>query len=166
MTKDRRSILIGLLLTLLVLVIDQASKWIILENFSYGSAPAMDITPFFSLVVVWNYGVSFGMLASQQQPFALIGISAVICFILLIWLYKCNSRWVGFALGCIMGGAVGNVIDRLRFGAVADFLDFHIGQLHWPAFNIADSGIFIGVVLLCWHSMFIERHQASKGSTS
>ena len=121
--------------------------------------PVVEVTPFFNLVMVWNYGISFGMFAGSRQPAILIACSAIILGILAVWLYKNSSKLVACALGCVIGGAAGNVIDRLRFGAVADFLDFHIGPYHWPAFNIADSSIFIGVVLLCISSMFTQRHQ-------
>ena len=114
----------------------------------------MEVTSFFNLALVWNYGVSFGMFAVLRQPLMLSGLSVAIICILLIWLTKNLSKLIAVALGLVIGGAIGNIVDRLRFGAVTDFLDFHIGTYHWPAFNIADSCIFIGVVLLCASSMF------------
>ena len=138
----------------MVFTLDQLSKWLILEKILAPDHAYIGITSFFNVALVWNSGVSFGMFAGSRQPLLLTCISALIVAILLIWLYKNSSKLVAVALGCVIGGAVGNMIDRLRFGAVTDFLDFHLGSHHWPAFNIADSSIFIGVVLLCISSMF------------
>jgi signal peptidase II len=138
----------------LALALDQLSKWYILERTDLPFFNAYTVTPFFNLVMVWNKGVSFGMFSGNDQPFILIGISLVIIVILVRWLVMARTKWISGAIGLVIGGATGNIIDRLRFGAVADFLDFHIDIYHWPAFNIADSAIFIGVVILCVDSMF------------
>jgi signal peptidase II len=143
----------GLIVMIICLGLDQLSKGYMLESLGMNHRPPIEIAPFFNLVMVWNSGVSFGMFAAAKQPLALIFLSAAILVILLVWLARTPSMLVAVALGCVMGGAIGNVIDRLRFGAVADFFDFHLGAYHWPAFNIADSAIFIGIVLLCLHSM-------------
>jgi len=137
-----------------VLLSDQISKWWLLEQFAGMDHPMREVTSFFNVVLVRNTGVSFGLFAALRQPMVLTAVSGVIIAILLCWLMKNPTRLVGIALGCVIGGAVGNVIDRLRFGAVTDFLDFHWNAYHWPAFNIADSAIFIGVVLLAVSSMF------------
>jgi signal peptidase II len=113
----------------------------------------IEITSFFNLTMVWNHGVSFGMFSSHQQPLLLSAVAALIVIVLLIWLAKSHDRYLTWGIGLIVGGAIGNIIDRLRFGAVVDFLDFHAFGYHWPAFNIADSAIFIGVVVLCIQSM-------------
>lgn len=151
----------GLLIAFVSLLLDQFSKYLLLAHFPQAQSE-ITVTPFFSIVRVWNYGISFGMFAGHRQPVILAGISAVIVLVLLVWLRRNRSRLVCVALGLIIGGASGNIMDRIRFGAVADFLDFHIGNYHWPAFNIADSSIFIGVVLLCVHSMLMET-QPAKG---
>jgi signal peptidase II len=143
----------GLCTALIALVADQASKEKLLDLLDFGQRPVIEITSFFNLAMVWNRGVSFGMFARHDQPLLLIFISLFICVFLLRWLLKCEERMVALALGLVIGGALGNVIDRIRFGAVADFFDFHLFGYHWPAFNIADASIFIGVVVLCWHSM-------------
>lgn len=136
------------------LIADQASKWWMLDKVGIASRPPIEITSFFNLVMVWNKGISFGMFAGQEAAWFLIIMALVIVAVLLVWLARCRERLIAAAIGLIVGGALGNVIDRLRFGAVADFFDFHLMGYHWPAFNIADSLIFIGVVLLCWDSMF------------
>lgn len=154
---DRTCLLLGSAIILGVLVLDQLSKYFFIGLL--GSGPPVEVTAFFNLAMVWNTGISFGMFAQHDQPYILAGLSLVICALLARWLLNASSKLVAGALGSVIGGALGNVIDRLYRGAVADFFDFHIGGLHWPAFNIADAAIFIGVVLLCVHSMFMERNQ-------
>jgi signal peptidase II len=146
----------GILVAICALCLDLTSKELVFNYILTDKDPDRVITPFFNLVKVWNSGISFGIFAGQRQPIMLSIISLIIVAILLVWLYRSHQKMVAIALGLVIGGAIGNVIDRLRFGAVADFLDFHIGGYHWPAFNIADSTIFIGVVLLCIHSMFMD----------
>jgi len=150
--------LTGLLIALVIFAIDQASKWAILSEIMIPpDHMVIEITSFFNLALVWNYGISFGIFAGQRQPVLLIVMATAIVSVLLVWLYRNTSPLVTWALGLVIGGAIGNIVDRLRFGAVVDFLDFHIGGYHWPAFNVADSSIFIGVVLLCVSSMVGER---------
>ena len=140
-------------LAIIAVSLDQISKWLILEKILSPERPFIETTSFFNIALVWNYGVSFGMFAGHRQPLLLTCLSILIVGILIVWLTRNTSKLVALALGCVIGGAIGNIIDRLRFGAVTDFLDFHLGNYHWPAFNIADSCIFIGVVLLCISSM-------------
>lgn len=163
---ERKPILFGLLVAALMLTLDQASKIWFMAVLADTAQQVIEICPFFNLVMVWNKGISFGMFAGHNQPLALVALSAVIIVILLGWLYKNHSPLVAFALGSIIGGAIGNIIDRLRFGAVADFFDVHAGTWHWPAFNIADSAIFIGVVLLCAHSMLVPQHHRISGGNA
>lgn len=155
----------GLLLAATILICDQITKQLILNYFNNGGQE-FAVLPFFNIVMVWNYGISFGMFSDMKIPVALIAMSSAITLILLIWLNKNTDRLVAVGLGFIIGGAIGNIIDRFRFGAVADFLDFHVSGWHWPAFNIADSAIFIGVVLLCFHSIFTDHNRNDKGTPS
>lgn len=120
----------------------------LLENSS------VEITAFFNLVLVFNRGVSFGMFASHNQPLLLIVLSIAIISILVVWLWRDSTLANACGVGFVIGGATGNIADRVYYGAVVDFLDFHVNGLHWPAFNIADSFVFIGVVVLCIYSMF------------
>ncbi len=143
-------------MAIITLLLDQLSKWFFITELGISDRPPIELLPFFNLVMVWNYGISFGMLASHRLPLILITLTGFIVLLLFIWMWRVPSKLIACALGGIIGGAVGNIIDRLRFDAVADFFDFHVGLWHWPAFNIADSAIFIGVVLLCVHSMFME----------
>ena len=128
---------------------DQLIKWAALEWFDFASHP-VTVTPFFNLVLVWNRGVSFGMFsqAGAGAPWILSGLALAVVLGLLYWLRQAETRLIMVGLALVIGGALGNVIDRIRFGAVVDFLDFYIGDYHWPAFNTADSAIFIGAGLL------------------
>lgn len=167
MTTERiRYFLIAASLCAVVIGLDQWTKGYIMHHYVLPGRDIQEITSFFNLAIVWNRGISFGMFASHDQQIALCVMSGIIVLILLGWLCKNTELYVACALSFIIGGAIGNIIDRLTLGAVLDFLDFHINNYHWPAFNIADSAIFIGVVLLCIHSMFMSSSHSDKGSPS
>lgn len=120
-----------------------------LEVIRIADAP-ITLTPFLNLVMVWNEGISFGFM--HESPYArpvFIATSSLITLFLGVWMARSPHRYERIAFALIIGGAVGNIIDRIRFGAVADFFDFHILDYHWPAFNIADSAICIGAVSIC-----------------
>ncbi len=155
--KKRTTVIISLACAVAVFALDQISKHLILEYPGLSGLNHVEILPFFNLVLVMNRGVSFGMFAGHNQPVIIIIISLIILSILALWLWRNSSLVVAIGIGTIIGGAAGNICDRIRFGAVVDFLDFHIETLHWPAFNIADSFVFIGVVVLCIYSMFFEK---------
>ena len=146
----------GLIVSAAVLIVDQAAKWWIV--FTVMRPPRIiEVTPFFNLVMGWNYGVSFGFLNSAPAlalwllPMVVVVITAALG----VWLYRVQRLRPAVALGLIIGGAVGNLIDRLRFGAVADFLDLHAFGFHWPAFNAADSAITVGAMVLILDSLFV-----------
>ncbi|MBA3593002.1 MAG: signal peptidase II [Pseudomonadota bacterium] len=143
------SLLPWLGLALILLIADQFTKVLILGYYQLGDATY--VTSFFNIVRVHNSGAAFSFLASasgwQRWFFTAIGIAAAI---FIVWMLKSHSgqKLFSFALACILGGAVGNVIDRLLYGYVVDFLDFHYAGWHFPAFNIADAAISIGAVCL------------------
>jgi len=145
----------GLGLAAAVIILDQISKWWIL-SFVMQPPRVIPLTPFFNLVLGWNRGISFGFLDSGGWlsawflPLAAVAISAV----LTVWLYRVRRLRAAVGLGLIIGGAMGNLIDRLQFGAVADFLDFYAWGTHWPAFNLADSAITVGAAVLILDSLF------------
>lgn len=145
----------GLAAAAIALLADQFSKWYMLDVLLLPDRPPLEIAPFFNLTMVWNRGISFGMLAGLpvNGPLALSLMGGFICLILFVWLRRTRSRLTAAALGLVIGGALGNIIDRARFGAVADFFDLHAMGYHWPAFNVADSAIFIGVALLIGESI-------------
>ena len=141
-----------LALALLVLVLDQISKTWVLANFRLMDRQI--VTSFFNLVLVFNAGASFSFLADAGgwQKWFFVALALGISLWLLSLLRKhAQERLMPAALSLILGGAIGNVVDRLRFDAVVDFLDFHLAGYHWPAFNVADSAIFVGVALMLWH---------------
>lgn len=152
---NSRPLFIGLSAALIIALLDQLSKWWILETVMQPPR-AIPVTGFFNLVLAWNRGISFGMFGSESDwgPWILSALAVVICLVLVYWLNKSIRRHEQLAFGLIIGGAIGNVIDRLRFSAVTDFLDFHLAGYHWPAFNVADSAIFVGAVILVIDSFF------------
>ena len=145
---------LGLSIALAAVLLDQLSKYYILNEI-LGQGAVIVISPVFNLVRAWNTGVSFSMFNNYGSlgVILLSGVAIVIVGFLFYWLKNETSRLAQVALGMIIGGAVGNVIDRVRLGAVFDFLDFHIGESHWPAFNLADSFICIGAAILILQSV-------------
>jgi len=136
----------------IVLILDQAVKWVALHRLTRG-VPVAVIDGFFSLTLVMNPGLAFGMLGTVPSGWrwvvALLSVAAVgVLAMLATRLLPEGGRIAAVAIGMIFGGAVGNLIDRARFGAVVDFLDFYWRGWHWPAFNVADSAISVGVALL------------------
>ena len=145
----------GILVAVAVLLLDQLTKWVILEHVM-DPPRVVEVTGFFNLVLVGNRGVSFGMFSSDSawsQPL-LAGFALCVAVGLAVWLRRERSRFVALALGLVIGGAIGNAIDRFAHGAVVDFLDVHALGWHWPAFNVADSGISVGVVLIVLDGLF------------
>jgi signal peptidase II len=145
----------GLGLAALVAALDQLSKWIIVAHVM-NPPVQIEVTSFFNLVLAHNRGVSFGMFAagSELGKWILVGLALMISGFLVRWLFQSSSPFSIIALGLILGGAVGNVIDRVLIGAVVDFLDFHAFGTHWPAFNVADTTIFLGAAGLIFESFF------------
>ncbi|MEO5338365.1 MAG: signal peptidase II [Magnetospirillum sp. WYHS-4] len=152
---DRARLVRGLVPAAVVMVLDQITKLVMVGAVMQPSR-VIEVTPFFNLVMTWNRGVSFGMFntGSPWNAWVLTAVALVICAALVAWLRKAEGRWVPLALGLVIGGALGNVIDRLHWGAVADFLDFHAFGYHWPAFNLADSAITVGAAALVLDSLF------------
>ena len=145
----------GLSLAALVISLDQLSKWWI-TDFIMQPPRIIPVTPFFNLVLGYNRGVSFGIFDSHfpLNQWLLSLVALAITAALVIWLARADKPWLVVTLGLIIGGAIGNVIDRLVDGAVIDFLDFHWGTHHWPAFNVADTGITMGAAALILDSLF------------
>jgi signal peptidase II len=149
---------LGLAIALAVVLFDQATKWVVLERVMV-PPHLIEVWPIVNIVLVWNRGVSFGLLnsASQWTPILLSAFAIAVTLILVVWLRRTESRLLAVAIGLVIGGALGNVADRLRHGAVADFLDLHIGGYHWPAFNVADASITVGVLLILIDGIFARR---------
>jgi signal peptidase II len=179
-----RFLIIGFCLILAVIVADQYSKWLVMETVlreggdtpsfsqwfttakpipsSLDSAPAQseyavkEISSFLTFRMVWNCGISFGMLdtCGKGMQITLIGLALCISLGLILWMVIARHVLIGLAVPLIVGGAIANVIDRIRFKAVADFIDVYYGQYHWPAFNVADACIVVGAILLAIDAIF------------
>jgi signal peptidase II len=146
---------LGAGMAILAILADQISKnWLLAGPMR--EPQVFELTPFFNVVSAWNKGVSFSMFwtSAETGPWILSGVALVIALGLAFWLTRVGQLLTALGIGLVVGGALGNVVDRLRFGAVFDFLDFYVGTYHWPAFNVADSCITIGVVLLLWDGLF------------
>ncbi len=142
------------LVTVITLLLDQVTKELVMQGLSLHEN--LEIIPgFFTLTHIRNAGGAFGLLAGEvtrtRALFFLVFSGLALGVILYLYAKLPPGKpWIGGALAMIFGGALGNMVDRLRFGEVVDFLDFHIGAVHWPAFNVADSAISVGVGILCW----------------
>jgi signal peptidase II len=153
---------LGATVALAIAVIDQALKLWVLFVLDLGSRGKVEVTPFLDLVLTWNTGISYGLF-QQEGPigqWALLALTAIAVILLWIWLARVSSRLTATALGLIIGGAIGNAIDRLAYGAVADFVLLHLtaGSLRfeWYVFNLADVAIVAGVVGLLYETLLGE----------
>ena len=150
----------GLAVAALAAALDQASKAAVLGFFGEAGCGnhRLPVTGFLDLVLTCNSGVSFGLF-NQTGLNALIFsvLAAVVVVVLAVWLTRVRSNFLAVAIGLIIGGAVGNVVDRLHFGAVVDFLYFHAGSWYWPAFNFADSAICLGVAAILLDGLLLRR---------
>jgi signal peptidase II len=154
----RRSLLpLGLLVGALVLAADQASKWYMLARLDLPDRRFVRVLPVLDFEMVWNHAVTFGLLGGigSAGRFLFSAVALVVVVGLLWWMNRTPKPLVAVALGAIAGGAIGNVIDRLRFGAVVDFIHAHLGTLSWNyIFNVADAAIVCGVIVLLIDSLF------------
>lgn len=161
----KKNLIIFILGAAVVVLLDQVTKAAILKQFVlHESRPVID--GFFNLVYVMNPGAAFGFLAGASEMFRylfFIGITVLVMGLIIYYIVKSDSKniinIISFAM--IFGGAVGNLIDRIRFGSVVDFLDVYIGTAHWPAFNVADSSITIGAVLMIWGMITQRKNEAA-----
>ncbi|MDD2893416.1 MAG: signal peptidase II [Halothiobacillaceae bacterium] len=153
-----------LLLAVIVIVLDQTSKAAITSHFVYGES--LPVTSFFNLVLAHNFGAAFSFLdeagGAQRWLFSLI---AVVASVWIVWLLRKHQseKLFSFALAFILGGALGNLIDRIAYGYVVDFLDFHAAGYHFAAFNVADSAITCGAALLIWDGIRGKKHERTAG---
>lgn len=150
-----RSALVWLWLAAVVILLDQATKLAVIDQLT-AYVDVIPLTGFFNLVHVHNTGAAFSLFADQPgwQRWFFLAIAGIATVVILHLLRKTEGRPLfASALALILGGAIGNVIDRLLYGHVIDFLDFYLGSWHWPAFNVADSAITVGAALLIWDSL-------------
>lgn len=161
---NKKLFFIGIFIAVFAAFFDLFSKKIVfsvLENIAFEQQtnnPQIEVFSFFNLVYVWNRGVSFGMFNQLENSQIIFStIQSLIFLIVAFCLYRNQKPLVACAFGLVMGGALGNVVDRLQNGAVADFLDFHVANYHWPAFNLADSWVFIGVMILIFDDLIFKK---------
>lgn len=152
---------LGFPMAIFWLVVDQASKWSIV-NYVMDPPQIVPVTSFFYIVLGRNTGVSFGLFGAAP-PWLLVTFTAAVVAALSVWMSRAETRFTAIGLGLIVGGAFGNLADRLRHGGVTDFLDFYVGRWHWPAFNLADVGIVCGVGLLLLESFVLGNRSEPLG---
>jgi signal peptidase II len=154
----------GLIAAALVLVADQGSKWEILSLIHSPQYDQIELASVLNLTLVKNYGVTFGLLTGLGEwgHLLLAGLAICVVVALGIWLRRVETWLAAIALGAIGGGAIGNVVDRLRFGWVVDFIDAHVGNWHWYVFNLADAAIVCGVIALVIDSQWPRRTPADR----
>lgn len=150
---------IGLLVAFVVIAVDQLTKiWALNALTLY---EPVSVFPGLNMTLAYNTGIAFSMLdeSGDAGRWLLSALAIVVSGVLLIWLWRLmrHEKLLAAALGFVLGGAIGNVIDRIRFGHVVDFIDVYYQQSHWPAFNVADSAITLGAVLLIWDTIFGKR---------
>ncbi|MGD8910466.1 MAG: signal peptidase II [Chromatiales bacterium] len=145
-------------LSLFVILLDQGSKQI--ANTLMIEGEVQVLLPFFNLTLAYNPGAAFSFLSDQGgwQRYFFIVLALVVTAVMLVWLsrLKREEGWIAAALGLIIGGAVGNLIDRIWLGHVIDFIQLHYADLYWPAFNVADSAIFLGVAIMLLDSLVLS----------
>ena len=149
--RQRKNRMLGLGIALAIFLADQLSKWVVTYPLQLKQREVVEVLPFFDLRWVENYGVSMGFLTANGElgRWLLVGLTAAISAFVLAWLWREKQRQDVVALSCVLGGALGNIVDRVRHGHVVDFADLHFGAIHpFLVFNVADAAITIGVLLL------------------
>ncbi len=159
---------VGLMAAAITAALDQALKLWLLFIFDLGGRGVVSVTPFFDLVLIWNRGISYGLF-QQDGPlgqWALLALTAIAVILLWMWLARVDTRLSALSLGLIIGGAIGNAVDRLAYGAVADFALFHMtwgaSRYQWYVFNLADAAIVAGVVGLLYESLHAAKPPRSR----
>jgi signal peptidase II len=157
---------LGLKVAAITLLLDQAHKAWMLYVYDIGAKGTVTLAPFFDLVLVWNRGVSYGLFPQESTAgrWALVLFAVAASLALVCWLAHATSALAAASIGLIIGGALGNAIDRLVYGAVADFFSFHALGFQWYVFNIADTAIVAGVIGLLYESLFRGHKKVSNPS--
>jgi len=157
---------LGLIVALVTFLIDQGHKTWMIYVYDIGAKQKVTLTPFFDLILVWNKGISYGLLPQDGAlgRLALIGFAVVATIALVLWLARVTTTLTAVSIGLIIGGAVGNAIDRAVYGAVADFFALHAFGFDWYVFNIADVAIVAGVIGLLYDSVFGGHKKAGNPS--
>lgn len=153
---------IGFITAFLTLVLDQASKLYLFFGFNLPAREPVTLTSFLELIVVWNRGISYGLFQQHHEwgQWLLASVALVAALVLSVWIKRAETGFLAGSLGLIVGGALGNAIDRILHGAVFDFIHFHFGSFSWYVFNIADAAIVAGVAGLLYESLVLEKKRA------
>ncbi|MDB5640710.1 MAG: lipoprotein signal peptidase [Hyphomicrobiales bacterium] len=156
-TPNAKARLVGVTAAALMLLVDQTHKLWMLNVYDMPNRQPVRLAPFFDLVMAWNKGVSYSLLEADSDlgRYGLLALTLGATALLAWWMWRAPHVLTGLGLGLIIGGAVGNGIDRAAYGAVADFFHFHVGTFSWYVFNLADVGIVAGVALLLYESVFV-----------
>lgn len=159
--KLKPSVYLSLFLGMDVLILDRLHKYIQIDVMGWTGGEVMNLTPFFDYILVWNTGISYGLLGGLS-PEALLGIMALAMGALAIWWWKDDALLTRLGIALAIGGAISNAIDRIIYGAVADFFHFHVGDWSFYVFNIADMAISLGVLLLVFDVLRPRRAQQTE----
>lgn len=153
----------GLISTLIVLIADQISKHLTLHFFMNHPMP-YKVNDLLNYVLAWNRGVSFSMFHSNSPftPWILVLVSLAICYMIFTWMKNEKNPKIVICFGFILGGALGNISDRVLYNAVIDFIDIHYQTHHWPAFNVADSAICVGACIILFYNVFFTNSKKNK----
>lgn len=156
---------LGAVVALLTLALDQASKLWLLFGYDLPLREPIAVTPFLDLLVVWNRGVSYGLFQqySELGRWLLVAVQVLAAIGLAVWMVRASSRLLALSLALIAGGAIGNAVDRIAYGAVFDFVHVHAGAWSWYVFNVADAAIVAGVIGLLYDSLVLDR-RAGQGA--
>ncbi len=159
---------LGVAIALVAFLADRLSKWWLMDVFRIEDRVIVEVLPFFNLVMVWNKGISYGLFQADSVTgiAVLAGFASLVCGVLFFWLATVPNRLMALSLGLIIGGAVGNIYDRIAFGAVADFFSLHGYGYYWYIFNMADIWIAIGVGLMIYDTFFPPTSSGEKAGGS
>jgi signal peptidase II len=155
---------VGAAMAVLTYIVDQTHKWYMIQIFDIARQQPVNVMPGFDLVMIWNYGISYGWFASHSQVtrWILIVLSVAVAVLLWVWLARQTRPHVAAAIGLVLGGAIANATDRLLHGAVADFFHLYVAGFSWYVFNIADMAIVAGVLVLMYDSFVHEEKPTNK----
>jgi signal peptidase II len=155
--------LLGAAVAIVALALDQGSKLWLLNGFDIASRQPVRVASFLDIVLAWNRGISYSLFTtdSSQGPWILLAVTLAATLLLVVWLWRTDQTVTAVALGLLIGGALGNAYDRFSYGAVVDFVYFHVGRFSWYVFNGADVAICIGVAVLLLGSWITQPMQTS-----
>ncbi len=153
------------LLALAIFLVDQAMKLWVLHGLGLAGRGPVEILPFLDFVLVWNPGISYGLFPQETQTgrIVLVAFTVVASLAIAVWMARARHRLLALALAFLLGGALGNLVDRVVYGAVVDFVHFHAGRFSWYVFNVADAAIVVGVALLLADAVFGRERTADRG---